>query len=129
MKRKRYRRRTATAVVAIQLSLDMDGISYQKWGGRQHAKRNDWLVNNAGDVYTVDQQTFARTYRAISEGLFEKVSDVWASEAREAGAVATKEGQTAYEAGDYLVSNDPAGIDTYAISSERFHKLYEAADD
>jgi len=125
----RYRRKAATPVVAIQLSLDIDGMTYHKWGNRQHAKRDDWLVNREGDVYTIDQQTFARTYRAISEGLFEKVSDIWARKARQAGSVSTQEGKTAYRAGDYLVSNDPAGTDTYAISAEKFHDLYEATDE
>lgn len=115
-------------MVAIQLSLDTDGLTYQKWGGRQRAKRDDWLVSNAGDVYTIDQQSFARTYRAISQGLFQKMSDIWAYEASEAGSISTKEGLTAYRAGDYLVSNDPAGTDTYAISAQKFHDLYEAAD-
>jgi len=128
-KRKRYHRKKSTLVVAIQLSLDTDGISYQKWGARQRAKRDDWLVSNAGDVYTVDQQTFAQTYRSVSEGLFEKVSDIWACEANEAGTVSTKEGQTAYQAGDFLVSNDPTGIDAYAISAGKFHELYQAADE
>jgi len=53
---KRYCRRAATPVVAIQLSLDTDGMTYQKWGNQQHAKRDDWLVSRAGDVYTIDQQ-------------------------------------------------------------------------
>jgi len=31
-------------------------------------------VNNEGDVYTVDRDTFARTYRAESPGLYRKVT-------------------------------------------------------
>lgn len=126
--RQRFRRKESTQVVAVQLSLQTDGLTYQKWGNRQRAKQGDWLVNNGGDTYTVDQQSFAQSYRQVSKGIFEKMSDVWALKAREAGVVSTKEGQTTYEAGDYLVSSDLAGKDIYAISAAKFHQLYEPAD-
>jgi len=123
--RKPFRRKAQTHIVAIQLSLDTEGLSYQKWGSRQLAKPGDWLVDNAGDVYTVDQDSFAQSYRLVSKGVFEKIGNVWAYQALEAGSVSTKEGQTSYQAGDYLVSNDRAGTDTYAISAKKFHSLYE----
>jgi hypothetical protein len=38
-------------VIAVKIDLDTDGLTYQKWGGTQRAKRGDWLVNNEGGVY------------------------------------------------------------------------------
>jgi hypothetical protein len=32
-------------------------------GAEQRCKRGDWLVDNGGEVYTVDGDSFARTYR------------------------------------------------------------------
>lgn len=127
--RKPFRRKAQTHVVAIQLSLDTEGLIYEKWGGRQLAKPGDWLVDNAGDVYTVDQDSFSQSYRRVSQGIFKKTSNIWACQALKAGTVSTKEGHTAYQAGDYLVSNDQAGSDAYAISAKKFHSLYEPVND
>ncbi len=124
----RYRRRKQTTVVAIRLDLDTEGLTYQKWGGTQRAKRGDWLVDNHDDVYTVAAETFERTYRRIGQGSYEKTSNVWARPAEEPGVIKTKEGSTAYEPGDYLVFNDPDGKDGYAMKAERFQALYESAD-
>lgn len=112
-------------MIAVQLDLDTEGFTYQKWGGTQRSKRGDWLVNNQGDVYTIDGETFARTYRQVSAGVYEKDAPVWAEQAPESGTIPTKEGSTAYKAGDYLVFNDPDGHDGYAMSRETFHSLYE----
>lgn len=120
-------------VVAIRLSFEMDGLVYRKWGGEQRAKPNDWLVDNGGDVYTVDADVFARTYRAVDPvthpGAFVKTTAVWAEAAAAAGAVPTKEGVTHYDAGDFIVSNHADGSDSYAITRDTFHDLYEAAPD
>src|SRR5258707_14820409 len=53
-----YRRRERTHVTAVRLDLDTDGFTYHKWGSAQRCKRGDWLVNNQGDVYTIDAETF-----------------------------------------------------------------------
>ena len=45
-----------------------------------------------------------------------------------AGKVKTQEGETAYEAGDYIVFNDEDGTDAYAMSAEKFESMYEPAD-
>lgn len=121
----RYRRKKQTPIIAIQLALDMDGLTYRKWGGIQRAKPGDWLVRNGDDVYTVDANTFEQTYRQISPGLYEKTAYVWADRAEVAGTVKTKEGSTDYSAGDYVVSNGPDGSDCYAISAQKFGQLYE----
>ncbi len=125
---KQYRRKERTSVVAVQLELETDGFAYQKWGGTQRCRRGDWLVNNQGDVYTVDGESFARTYRLISPGVYEKNAPVWAEKADNAGTIHTKEGSTAYDAGDYLVFNDPAGKDGYAVKGSTFHSLYEPSE-
>jgi hypothetical protein len=122
---KQYRRKELTSVTAVRFDLDTEGFAYQKWGGTQRCKRGDWLVNNRGDVYTVDGETFDRTYRMLSPGVYEKDAPVWAEQATEPGTIPTKEGATAYKAGDYLVFNEPGGKDGYAMTNETFQSLYQ----
>ena len=94
--------------------------------GRHAAcKRGDWLVNNAGDIYTVDGETFARTYREEGPGRYVKFTVVWAEVAATAGVARTKEGSTRYDAGDYLVYNEPEGGDVYAVAKAVFERMYE----
>lgn len=127
--RQRYCRRPEQAVSAVQLALDFDGFSYRKWGDVQRAAAGDWLVDNGGDVYTVAAQTFERTYKNIGPGRWIKSAPVWAEQAQQAGSVATQEGRTHYEAGDWLVSNGEDGSDAYAISAAKFEQLYERDGD
>lgn len=124
---RKYVRRADTAVSAVQLDLDTDGFTYRKWGGVQTAKAGDWLVDNDGDVYTVERETFERTYRRVGPGRYAKSQAVWARTADEDGKIDTKEGETHYRAGDMIVFNDEEGRDGYAMSAETFAKLYEAA--
>ena len=123
--RRQFVKRAGNEVGAIQLALDTDGFSYRKWGGVQTCKPGDWIVQNNGEVYSVDRDTFAHTYREQSPGLYRKVSPVWAERTDEAGSVATKEGVTRYPAGSYLVSNDAEGTDAYAVSAATFEAMYE----
>lgn len=125
MSRRQYVKRASQFVVAVQLDLDTSGFTYTKWGDRQACKRGDWLVNNNGDVYTIDRDTFARTYESTGPGKYVKRTPVWAEVASEAGAVRTKEGTTHYAAGDYLVSNEEHGSDAYAVSKTDFERMYE----
>src|SRR2546425_12528427 len=85
-------------------------------GSTQRCKPGDWLVNNNGDVYTVDAETFARTYQPTGPGTYVKATPVWAEVAGSAGEIRTKEGSTRYAAGDYIVSNEADGGDAYAIA-------------
>lgn len=126
--RRKYRKRAGTPVVAVQLNLDTGGFVYQKWGGKQTCKPGDWVVNNGGEVYTVDRDTFARTYRAVSPGLYQKVAPVWAEVADRDGVINTKEDATHYLAGDYLVFNDEEGQDGYAVTAPSFKAMYEPAE-
>ena len=125
--RQRYQKREQTEVIAVQLDLDTDGFTYRKWGGDQTCKPGDWLVNNGGDVYTVDRATFARTYRVASPGLYRKIAPVWAEQTERAGMIKTREGVTHYEAGAYLVFNDEEGKDGYAVTAPTFEAMYELA--
>ena len=104
--------------------LDTDGLVYRKWGDEQRAKPGDWIVDNDGDVYTVDAEVFARTYRQTGPGTFVKTAPIWAERAQSPGTVETKEGVTHYEAGDYLVSNLGDESYRYAISAAKFDALY-----
>ena len=123
-----YQRKELTSVTAVRLELDTEGFAYRKWGGAQRCKRGDWLVNNQGDVYTVDSGTFDRTYRMLSPGVYEKNAPVWAEQAAKSGSIQTKEGATAYNAGDYLVFNEPDGKDGYAMTEETFQSLYQLCE-
>jgi hypothetical protein len=111
-------------VIAIQFNL-ADGFTYEKWGSQQQCKRGDWIVDNEGDVYTVDQETFARTYRKVSAGTFVKTTPIWAERATGPGVVKTKEGETHYKAGEFLVSNNSDGTDAYAVGADKFREMYE----
>jgi len=109
----------------VQLRLDTEGFKYRKWGEKQRCKANDWLVDNNGEVYTVDADSFARTYTADGQGTYVKTGTVWAEQATEAVRVATKEGGTNYWSGDWLVSNKEDGPDPYAVSAKKFEESYE----
>ena len=122
--RRRYLRRPDRPVAAVRLALETDGLVYRKWGGDQRAKSGDWIVDNDGDVYTVDAEVFERTYRQTGTGAYVKRTPVWAERASQAGSVKTKEGVTHYDAGDYVVSNSADGSDAYAISAAKFKNLY-----
>lgn len=123
--RHRYRKKAGQSVVAVQLDLDTDGFVYSKWGGDQTCKRGDWLVDNDGDIYTVDGDVFARTYRKAGPGLYAKSAPVWAEVAGAPGSVATKEGRSHYETGDYIVCNNEDGTDAYCIARDKFEEMYE----
>lgn len=116
-------------MVAVRLALDTDGLVYRKWGGEQRAKAGDWIVDNDGDVYSVDADIFARTYRKTGAGSYVKTTPVWAERATQAGNVKTKEGVTHYDAGDYIVSNNRDGSDEYAVSAKKFEQMYTPEDE
>ncbi|HSB70468.1 MAG TPA: hypothetical protein VLT62_14165 [Candidatus Methylomirabilis sp.] len=126
--RRRYRKNADRCVVAVQLDLDTDGFAYRKWGAEQRCKRGDWLVDNEGDIYSVDGEVFAKTYRRVSPGLYVKTTPVWAEVATEPGSVVTKEGQSHFTAGDYLVYNNEDGTDAYCMSAAKFESMYEPDD-
>ena len=126
--RRKYRKREKQVVHAVRLDLDTDGFTYRKWGGTQRCERGDWLVDNDGDVYTVNAGTFAGTYRHVGAGAYEKVAPVWAERASTAGSVPTKEGATTYDAGDYVVSNDEDGRDSWAVGKAKFEQMYEPVE-
>lgn len=126
--RLKYIKRTDQIVVAVQLTLETTGFTYWKWGGVQTCKAGDWIVNNGGDVYTVDRATFERTYRQVEAGAYLKTTPIWAEVACEAGSVKTNEGVTHYRTGDYLVFNEEQGGDAYAVSAEKFGAMYQRAE-
>ena len=127
--RRKYIKKANRSVVAIRLALETEGFTYEKWGGTQRCRAGDWLVDNEGDIYTVNADTFARTYRATENaGQYVKVTPIWAEVAGESGSVKTNEGVTHYEAGDYLVFNEEEGGDPYAVSAAKFASLYRPAD-
>ncbi|MFK7997116.1 MAG: hypothetical protein AB8B87_23480 [Granulosicoccus sp.] len=121
----RFQRKEDTLVSAIRLKLEFSSLEYQKWGDNQRALPGDWLVDNDGDVYTVAADSFAQTYENVSPGRWRKCTHIWATQALVDGSVETQEGRSHYKAGDWIVSNDEAGTDAYAISAEKFQRLYE----
>jgi len=127
-KRRKYIKRPTEFVTAVQVDLDLEGFTYRKWGGTQRCSRGDWIVDNHGDVYTVAGESFARTYRQTGPGTYVKTAPVWAETATIAGEIATKEGSTHFDVGDYLVYNEPGGRDGYAVSKGEFERMYEPQD-
>ena len=123
--RQRYRKKADQFVIAVRLDLDTEGFTYSKWGAEQRCKRGDWLVDNEGDVYTVDSDVFTRTYRKVDRGKYVKTTAVWAEVAEKSGSVTTKEGESHYQAGDYLVYNNEDGTDAYCMSAAKFEAMYE----
>jgi hypothetical protein len=124
-----YRQREEKKVFAIRLNLDLEAFNFRKWGGLQTAKRGDWLIERDGEAYTVDGDVFARTYSQVGPATYLKRSAVWAKQAECDGSISTKEGETHYCQGDYLVWNDAAGLDGYAISQAKFESLYQLISD
>ena len=123
--RRRYRKKAECIVIAIQLDLDTEGFTYNKWGSGQRCKRDDWLLNNDGDIYTVDNEVFAKTYRELRPGVYVKTTPVWVEVAAESGSVKTKEGRSYYKEGDYIVYNNEDGTDAYCMSASKFESMYE----
>ncbi|HKZ73333.1 MAG TPA: hypothetical protein VJ011_04670 [Steroidobacteraceae bacterium] len=111
-------------MTAVRLDLDTAGLVYRKWGAKQRAKRGDWLVDNDGDVYTVDRAVFARTYRRLRPGTYLKTTPVWAERATGSGRIRTKEGWSSYRKGDYLVYNQRGGGDAYCVTRAKFESMY-----
>jgi hypothetical protein len=124
--RRRYHRKASQFIIAVKLDLETDGLRYRKWGDSQRARRGDWLVDNNGDVYTINGSVFARTYRRLRPGCYLKKTPVWAEVAPRAGAIKTKEGKSHYRKGDYLVFNNRNGTDGYCMSAAKFKAMYVA---
>lgn len=123
---RRYKKRADQYILAVQLNLDTPGFTYRKWGAEQRCKTGDWLVDNDGEAYTIDEKVFERTYRQVNPGMYVKITPVWAEVAAQAGHIDTVEGVSRYEAGDYLVYNNEDGTDAYCISKEKFESMYES---
>ena len=125
---KQYRKKSDQFVVAIQLALEMHGFEYEKWGGTQTCKSGDWLLENNGEVYTVDAAIFEETYERKAPGIYAKNVVVWAEQAVKDGHLESAEGGQAYQAGRYLVSNDESKTDVYAVAPAMFERMYEPID-
>lgn len=123
--RKRYQKRQDKNVSAVQLNIECEGFQYRKRGHIQQCRQGDWLVNNNGEVYTVDNDYFHDNYHPVSPGLYEKTGEVWAEIASRAGAIKTLEGITPYKAGDYLVFDREKGGNGYSVRKHLFEKMYE----
>ncbi len=122
---RRYKKKASAYVIAVKLELDTAGFTYRKWGGEQFCKAGDWIVYNNSDTYTIDQDTFTKTYEKVSPGLYVKSSIVWAETANHSGVIKTKKGETHYKSGDYMIYNDLDRKDGYAIDAATFKSLYE----
>jgi len=127
IRRLKYVKRRSQAVAAVQLKVDTKGFTYKKWGSVQRCQARDWIVDNDGDVYTVNRVSFRRTYRQVGPGMYVKKTPVWAEVAAAAGRIKTKEGFTGYKRGDYLVFNHKNGADGYAVSAKKFKRMYSRA--
>jgi len=116
--------------VALQL-IDI-GVTYEKWGGVQEAKPGDWVMNKGGETFTCDGKVFANTYRPLTDENGEVIPHTYfkhavieAEQATGDGVIKTLEGESAYVAGDYIVTNPDS--DQYPIERSKFEGLYEPA--
>jgi hypothetical protein len=123
--RQRYKKKAECFVIAVQLNLDTEGFTYHKWGSEQRCKPGDWLLDNEGEIYSVDSRVFTKTYRKVRPGVYVKTTPVWAEVATISGSVATKEGKSDFKEGDYLVYNNEDGSDAYCVSAAKFESMYE----
>ncbi len=124
-KLQRYRKRPNQAITAIRLTLDTAGLRYTKWGAEQHCKPGDWLVDNSGDVYSIDANSFKKTYRQVEPGRYIKIAPVWAEQADSNGIFNTREGLSEYQKGDYIVFNNADRTDGYPVPEADFLAMYE----
>ncbi len=120
-----YKKKQNQIITAVQLDLDTSGFTFHKWGGEQQCRAGDWLVNSDDDCYTVTNLSFQKTYTRVSPGRYLKHATVKAKQALTAGSVKTQEGQTSYQAGDYIVKNTEDESDSYAVAKDPFNRLYE----
>lgn len=125
---RKYQGKNPVIASAVKIDLETEGLSYTKWGGPQYGKQGDWLVCKLGDTYTIDVDSFDATYKKVGVGQYVKVAPVWAYEAMENGSVSTKEGDSQYSKGSYIVSNDPNFNDAYPIGGEKFLRMYEVCE-
>ena len=123
--RKPYRKKSEFYVTAVQIDMELESFNYTKWGGKQSCKAGDWLVNNNGEVYTVEKNYFAIHYQQVSPGVFNKIGQVWAEEASEDGILNTIEGKSEYSTGDYLVFDRKKGGQGYPVKKAQFELMYE----
>ena len=124
MSLKRYRKQQCESVFALPLTLHKATLRFHKWGNEQVAKEGDWLVSNDGELYTVDGDSFAKTYEPVGPCRYRKTGSVWAELADADGVMLTKEGSSAYRKGDYLVFNEPDRGDGYPVAKNRFEQQY-----
>ena len=66
-----------------------------------------------------------KTNHSLLISHYVKITPIWAEKAAKAGKVKTKEGESHYEKGDYIVSNNEDGTDAYCVSSGKFESMYE----
>lgn len=122
---KKYSKRKEFIVTAVQLNLNTEGLNYKKWGSNQLAKSGDWVVDNNGECYTINKESFEKTYKMLSPGVYHKEGFVWAEKTTRRGWVSTKEGKSHYNYGDYIVCNNEDLTDAYCVSKEDFENMYE----
>ncbi len=122
---RRYVKKEPKPITAVQLNFESLTFNYEKWGDDQTAKPGDWVVDNAGETYTIDKESFAKTYSEVSAGQYIKTAPVWAIQSEEDGQLETKEGVSHYNAGDVLVFNNEDLTDGYSVPAEKFFSEYE----
>lgn len=127
---KYYKRKKTPPITAIQLNFDVPKdqkvmFKYEKWGATQQCKPGDWLAKNGDEVYTIDAESFKKTYTKVEGDLYEKTVGVYATKAKEDGSINTKEGTTHYKTGDWIVYNDEGLTDGYAISDTKMRSMYD----
>jgi hypothetical protein len=77
----------------------------------------------------VNAESFARTYQHLQDCRYVKTAPVWAEVAAHRGNLRTKEGESSYESGDYLVYNNEDRSDGYVIDKATFEHTYRFVEE
>lgn len=95
-------------------------------GSRLSAAAGDWLLRDAaGATWTVAPDTFARTYRRLSDGRYARHEPVRAARLTGPVEVETREGRVTARAGDWLL-RDAAGA-VWPVPDGQFRERYRPA--
>jgi hypothetical protein len=113
--------RSVSVVTAQRLPDDYEWTTPN--GDALSAVAGDWLLSDGADQWSVADDVFAKSYRPIGDGRYEKTATVIAVRLDEPFAVQTLEGVATGAAGDWLVRN-PTG-ESWPIPAATFAKRYE----
>jgi hypothetical protein len=96
-------------------------------GAPMQAEAGDWeLTDDSGGRWTVQPETFARSYRRLLDGRYAKVERVNAVQLTSELQVPTAEGVSPARAGDWLLRDADGAV--WPVPDETFRARYRPVD-